>query len=71
MSNYQVTKKLNPKSCVVDGIDPKDYPDFVDAFIVYAEWSDGVELTDEELDTLNDNQVGAEIAQTLAYEEYF
>ena len=38
----------------VDGIDTRDYPDFVDAFISYAEM-DGVELTDEQLDELNDN----------------
>jgi hypothetical protein len=38
----------------VDGIDTRDYPDFVDAFISYAEM-DGVELTDEQLDELNDD----------------
>lgn len=38
----------------VDGIDTGDYPDFVDAFISYAE-IDGVELTDEQLDELNDD----------------
>ena len=38
----------------VDGIDTRDYPDFVDAFISYAEM-DGVELSDEQLDELNDN----------------
>ena len=38
----------------VDGIDIGDYPDFVDAFISYAE-IDGVELTDEQLDELNEN----------------
>lgn len=38
----------------VDGIDTRDYPDFVDAFISYAEM-DGVELTDEQLDELNEN----------------
>lgn len=36
------------------GIDTKDYPDFVDAFIESAE-IDGVELTDEELEELNSN----------------
>ena len=38
----------------VDGIDTRDYPDFVDAFISYAEM-DGVELTDEQLNELNDD----------------
>jgi hypothetical protein len=35
-------------------IDTSDYPDFVDAYIFYAE-IDGVELTDGELDELNCN----------------
>ena len=38
----------------VEGVDHRDYPDFVDAFICYAE-IDGRELTDEELDYINDN----------------
>ena len=38
----------------VDGIDTTDYPDFVDAFISYAEYN-GIELTDKELDTLNED----------------
>ena len=37
-----------------DGIDPDDYPDFSDAYICYAEY-DGREMTDEELDILNDD----------------
>ena len=36
----------------VDGIDTFDYPDFVDAFIVYAEY-DGKEMTDEQIEELN------------------
>lgn len=38
----------------VEGIDMGDYPDFCDSFISYAEY-DGREMTDEELDTLNDD----------------
>jgi len=38
----------------VDGIDTADYPDFCDAFISYAEY-DGREMTDEELDVLNED----------------
>ena len=38
----------------VDGIDMSDYPDFCDSFISYAEY-DGREMTDEELDTLNED----------------
>jgi len=38
----------------VDGIDTRDYPDFCDAFISSA-FYDGREMTDEELDVLNEN----------------
>ena len=36
----------------VSGVDTRDYPDFVDAYIDYAELDD-VPLTDEELDYVN------------------
>ena len=37
-----------------EGINMRDYPDFCDAFLSYAE-IDGRPLTDEELDYINDN----------------
>jgi|SaaInl4_200m_RNA_FD_contig_101_165145_length_1063_multi_4_in_0_out_0_2 hypothetical protein len=38
----------------VNGIDERDYPDYVDAFIADARWRDsGEHLTDHELDELN------------------
>ena len=41
---------------VLDGIDTKDYPDFCDAFVVSAEWSDSeTPLTDKELDKVNED----------------
>ena len=39
----------------LDGIDTKDYPDFVDAYISYAEYQCGTELNDLELEALNEN----------------
>ncbi len=36
-----------------DGIDFADYPDFVDAFLVAADY-DGVEMTEEQIDYIND-----------------
>ena len=36
-----------------DGIDFADYPDFVDAFLVAADY-DGKELTEEQIDYIND-----------------
>ena len=38
-----------------DGIDFTDYPDFCDAYVASARWEDtGEELTDLELENLND-----------------
>lgn len=40
----------------VDGINMRDYPDFCDAYISYAEWKDtGEPLTEDDLDWINDN----------------
>ena len=50
-------RKLNTsklESVEVDGIDFKDYPDFCDAYISYAE-IDGIELTDEQYEEVNDD----------------
>jgi len=53
----------------VDGVDMADYPDFVDAYISYAEDKSGNVLTDEQLSQLTeDNQ---EFIQELAHEEMF
>ena len=38
----------------IDGIEPKDYPDFSNAYIVSADY-DGVPMTDEQLDELNED----------------
>lgn len=38
-----------------DGIDYKDYPDFCDAYISYAEHN-GEKMTDEQLDQLNEDR---------------
>ena len=38
----------------VDGIDFKDYPDFVDAYIYSADY-DGKPMTEEQIDELNEN----------------
>ncbi len=46
---------MNLKNVVIEGIDHSDAPDFVDAYISYAEWDSGVQLSEVELDNLNDN----------------
>ena len=41
---------INIKSIKIDGIDSKDFPDFCDAYISYAEFDNGIELTEDELE---------------------
>jgi hypothetical protein len=41
----------------IDGVHHNDYPDYCDAYIVYAEYADtGEQLTIQELDELQDQQ---------------
>lgn len=46
-------KTLDMRSIKFDGLDYSDAPDFVDAYICEASWNDGTDLTDDELDELN------------------
>tara|TARA_Y100000114_G_C11602570_1_gene251173 strand:- start:349 stop:546 length:198 start_codon:yes stop_codon:yes gene_type:complete len=46
-------KEIHMKSLEVEDVYMRDYPDFCDAYISYAETVDGRELTEEELDALN------------------
>jgi len=39
----------------VDGIDTMDYPDFCDAYICRCEYTNGEEISDADLDLLNDD----------------
>ena len=43
-------KKVDINSIIIEDVQYNDYPDFVDAFIAYAEYEDGVELGEEEMD---------------------
>jgi len=52
-----MTRKFDYKlftDVTFEGIDHRDYPDYCDAFIASAEY-DGRELSDEELDELNED----------------
>ena len=49
---------------IIDGVDPSDYPDFCDAFIVSC-CIDGKEATEEEIDALDGEQVYEEIYQSI------
>lgn len=58
---------LNLKSIELEDVDSRDYPDFCDAFIAYAETVDGVPLTDEQLEELNED---GEWVNQLAHESF-
>jgi hypothetical protein len=74
-------KPVNVGSIEIDGIDMEDYPDFVDAYIVAAEYEDGTPLTDGELEQfqeenydligelIHDNQLYLEVKKEDAMEE--
>ena len=51
MTKFDFNKITN---VVLDGIHHWDYPDYCDAFIDSADY-DGVEMTDEQLDELNED----------------
>ncbi len=48
--------KINLGSLKVAGIDKSDHPDYVDAYVTYARYKSGKELTDAELDMVNDDE---------------
>ena len=58
--------EIKISSLEVDGVDSSDYPDFCDAYFCYAEYTNGIELTDIELEQLTD-QYG-DIVHELAYD---
>jgi len=57
--------ELELRSIELDGVDFRDYPDFCDAFISYAEAKDGTPLTSEQLEILNED---SDLVHTLAHD---
>ena len=47
-------KEVDKASLEVDGVDPRDYPDFSDAYFSAGSFTDGTPLNDEEIDQLSD-----------------
>lgn len=41
---------INWNSVQIDGVNTSDAPDFVDAYLIYAEYENGIELTEVELE---------------------
>lgn len=49
-------KEIDYSSLEIDGIDPRDYPDFVDAYISNGYHKDGTSISDEDLEILNEDR---------------
>ena len=49
-------KQIDYTSLEIDDIDMGDYPDFCDAYISAGSYTDGTELSDEDLEQLNNDR---------------
>jgi hypothetical protein len=61
-------KEVDLGSLEVDGVDPRDYGDFADAYFSYAQFTDGTPLTDKELELLTDEH--GDILNQMAHDSY-
>lgn len=66
MTNSLNISNLDLSSLCIDGIDTGDAPDFCDAFVCEAQWNDGTELTEEEME-----MIPSDIINQAAFEECF
>ncbi len=58
-------KQVDYKSIEVDGIDHYDYPKFCDAYATKANFMDGTELTDEEVEQIDPQTVYERVMDIL------
>ena len=57
--------EIKISSIEIEDLDLRDYPDFSDAYISYAESVDGVALTEEQLEVLNQD---SELVHSVAWD---
>ena len=62
-------KAVNVRSLELDDVDPRDYPDFSDAYFSYGEFQDGTELSDDELEQLTDEH--GDLVNELAHDSFY
>lgn len=62
-------KMVDYTSLEIHGVDPADYPEFVDAYIGKAYYTDGIELDDNELDMFTD--ANPDLVYDLAYNSFY
>lgn len=56
MINDMLGKEIDYDTIEIEGIEMFDYPDFCDAYIASASYTDGTPLTDEELEKLTEEE---------------
>ena len=59
-------KEVDMRSLEIENVDARDYPDFSDAYIGRASFTDGTDLNDQEMDQLNDEH--GDLVHELAYD---
>jgi len=59
-------KEVDMRSLEIENVDSRDYPDFSDAYIGRASFTDGTDLSDQEMDQLNDEH--GDLVHELAYD---
>ena len=59
-------KTVNIDSLGVEDVDDSDYPQFTDAFFAYGKYTNGKEMTDDELGEFSEEN--PELLNRLAYE---
>jgi hypothetical protein len=61
--------KIDRTSIEIDGVDLQDFPKFCDAYISFATFEDGKELTDNELEQLTDENF--DLVNEMSHEQFF
>jgi hypothetical protein len=61
-------KEVDMRSLVVDGVDTRDYPDFVDAYLTEGAFLDGTPFNDAQMEAF-DSEHG-DVINELAHEKY-
>lgn len=61
-------RAIDPKSIEIDGVDPRDYPDFSDAYISAASYVGGGAVSEEDLPAIEDQNYG--LTNDLAHGNY-
>ena len=59
-------KLVNARSIEICGIDSKDYPDFCDAYVEYAEFENGIPLNESEIIILEEDY--SDLVHELAHD---